>query len=75
MIKAYDLRSALALLEGMSSQWIQMDVPVNLEAKFAGVERFFRRIKRFRRIFTRYDKLYGVFLAFVLFALIVDALM
>ncbi len=39
------------------------------------VERLFRRIKRFRRIFTRYDKLDVVFLAFAYFALIVDALM
>ena len=39
------------------------------------VERLFRRLKRFRRIFTRYDKLDVVFLAFVHFALIVDALM
>ena len=38
------------------------------------VERLFRRIKRFRRIFTRYDKLDVIFLAFVYFALIVDAL-
>ncbi|WP_155846327.1 IS5 family transposase [Anaerotruncus sp. G3(2012)] len=39
------------------------------------VERLFRRIKRFRRIFTRYDKLDIIFLAFVFFALIVDVLM
>ena len=39
------------------------------------VERLFRRIKRFRRIFTRYDKLDVIFLAFIYFALIVDALM
>ena len=39
------------------------------------VERLFRRIKRFRRIFTRYDKLDAIFLAFVYFALIIDALM
>lgn len=39
------------------------------------VERLFRRLKRFRRIFTRYDKLDVVFLTFVYFALIVDALM
>ena len=39
------------------------------------VERFFRRIKRFCRIFTRYDKLDIIFLAFVYFALIVDVLM
>ena len=39
------------------------------------VERLFRRIKRFRRIFTRYDKLDVIFLSFVYFALIFDALM
>lgn len=39
------------------------------------VERLFRRLKRFRRIFTRYDKLDVIFLAFVHFALIVDSLM
>ena len=39
------------------------------------VERLFRRLKRFRRIFTRYDKLDVIFLAFVYFALIIDALM
>ena len=39
------------------------------------VERLFRRLKRFRRIFTRYDKLDIIFLAFVYFALIADALM
>ena len=39
------------------------------------VERLFRRIKRFRRIFTRYDKLDVIFLSFVYFALIIDALM
>ena len=39
------------------------------------VERLFRRIKRFRRIFTRYDKLDVIFLAFIYLALIIDALM
>ena len=39
------------------------------------VESLFRRIKRFRRIFTRYDKLDVVFLAFVYFALITDVLL
>lgn len=38
------------------------------------IERFFRRIKRFRRVFTRYDKLDFVFAGFILFAMIVDAL-
>ena len=39
------------------------------------LERIFRRIKRFRRIFTRYDKLDVIFLPFVHFALMFDALM
>lgn len=38
------------------------------------IERFFRRIKRFRRVFTRYDKLDIVFAGFILFAMIVDSL-
>ena len=38
------------------------------------VERLFRRLKAYRRIFTRYDKLDVVFLAFIFFALIVEAL-
>ena len=38
------------------------------------VERFFRRIKRFRRVFTRYDKLDIVFAGFILFAMIFDSL-
>ena len=39
------------------------------------VEGLLRRLKKVRRIFTRYDKLDVIFLAFVYFALIVDALM
>ena len=38
------------------------------------VERLFRRLKAFRRIFTRYDKLDVIFASFVYLALIVDAL-
>jgi len=39
------------------------------------VERLFRRLKRFRRIFTRYDKRDVIFFSFVCFALVIDALM
>ena len=35
------------------------------------VERLFRRIQEFRRIFTRYDKLDEMFLAYVFFVLVV----
>ena len=37
------------------------------------IERLFRRLKRFRRIFSRFEKLDALFLGFVLFALIYDA--
>ena len=45
-----------------------------LYARRNEVERLFRRLKAFRRIFTRYDKLDVMFLGFIHFALIVDAL-
>jgi len=38
------------------------------------VERLFRRLKGFRRIFSRFEKLDVVFLAFLNFVLIVEAL-
>ena len=38
------------------------------------IERLFRRLKGFRRIFSRFNKLDVVFLAFLNFALIVEAL-
>lgn len=38
------------------------------------VERLFRRLKGFRRVFSRFDKLDIMFLAFISFALIVDGL-
>jgi transposase len=38
------------------------------------IERLFRRLKGFRRVFSRYDKLDIMFAAFVIFALIAEAL-
>ena len=38
------------------------------------IERLFRRLKGFRRIFSRFEKLDLVFLAFLTFVLIVEAL-
>ena len=38
------------------------------------IERLFRRLKGFRRVFTRYDKLDVLYRAFVHLALIIDAL-
>ncbi|MBZ5630655.1 MAG: IS5/IS1182 family transposase, partial [Acidobacteriia bacterium] len=38
------------------------------------IERLFRRLKGFRRVFSRFDKLDLLFLGFIHFALIVEAL-
>ena len=38
------------------------------------IERYFRRLKRFRRIFTRYDKLDIMFCGYIYFAMIIDAI-
>ena len=38
------------------------------------VERYFRRTKAFRRVFTRYDKLEVMFISFVNFAIICETL-
>lgn len=39
------------------------------------IERYFLRLKRFRRIFTRYDKLDVMFSGFIYFAMVVDAIL
>jgi transposase len=38
------------------------------------IERLFRRLKGFRRIFSRFEKLDVIFIGFIVFALIVDGL-
>ena len=38
------------------------------------VERYFRRLKSFRRVFTRYDKLDVMYSSFVVFAMICETL-
>jgi transposase len=38
------------------------------------IERLFRRLKGFRRVFSRFDKLDVMFLSFIYFALIIEAL-
>jgi len=38
------------------------------------VERLFRRLRGFRRVFSRFEKLDVMFLGFIVFALIIDAL-
>ena len=44
----------------------------NLDRRRNEVERLFRRLKGFRRIFSRFEKLDLMFTAFIHFALIID---
>ncbi len=39
------------------------------------IERYFLRLKRFRKIFTRYDKLDVMFCGFIFFAMVFDAIL
>ena len=39
------------------------------------IERYFRRLKRFRKVFTRYDKLDIIFIAVISFAMILNAVL
>ena len=39
------------------------------------VERYFSRLKRFRRIFTRYDKLDDIYISMIRLAMIFDAIL
>jgi transposase len=39
------------------------------------VERYFLRLKRFRKIFTRYDKLDAIFSGFIYFAMSIDSIL
>lgn len=45
-----------------------------LYSKRNEIERLFRRLKGYRRIFSRFEKLDAVFLGFIAFAFIVEAL-
>ena len=38
------------------------------------IERFFIRLKRFRKVFTRYDKLDSIFISTISFAVVFDLL-
>jgi len=39
------------------------------------IERYFLRLKRFRKIFTRYDKLDIIFSGFIFFTMVIDAIL
>lgn len=50
------------------------DYDIEMYKRRNEVERLFRRLKGFRRVFTRYDKLDTMFIGFLLIAFIADAL-
>ena len=51
--------------------WI---IDTELYKKRNEIERLFRKLKDFRRIFTRYDKLDVMFIGYITFALIIKAI-
>ena len=83
MDKAYEGDETRALVEEMGAMPVvppkanrkkQWDYDKEVYRRRNEVERLFRRLKGFRRIFTRYDKLDVIFASFIYLALIVDAL-
>ena len=58
----------------LSSRVDPWDYDREMYKKRNEIERLFRRMKGFRRIFSRFEKLDVLFLGFISFALIVDAL-
>jgi len=60
-----------AVVPPKSNAPYQWEYDKELYKKRNEIERFFRRLKAFRAIFTRYDKLDTIFSAFVSFATII----
>lgn len=69
--------------EGNETRQLALDLSTRLEPweydremykRRNEVERLFRRLKGYRRIFSRFEKLDVMFLAFLCFALIADGL-
>jgi transposase len=83
MDKAYEgdkMRSAVSglglipVVPPKSNRVIQWEYDKEFCKKRNEVERFFLRIKRYRRVATRYDKLDFMFMGYLTFAMIVEAL-
>ena len=78
--EGYEIR-ALAIKRGFipvvppkKNRKIQWEYNSELYKRRNEIERFFLRLKRFRKIFTRYDKLDTTYFSVVTLALIFDAL-
>ena len=63
----------IKIIKEPENKYVIMDRAYEAERKNT-VERFFSRLKRFQRIFTRYDKLDLMFCIFIYFVLIIDIL-
>jgi transposase len=83
MDKGYEGDTMRALIEELglipvvspkSNRIIKWDYDREIYKKRNEVERFFLRIKRYRRIATRYDKLDFMFIGYLLFAMAVESL-
>lgn len=64
----------LPVVPPMSTRVDPWDYDRELYKRRNEVERVFRRLKGYRRVFTRFDKLDVMFAAFVVVALVVEAL-
>ena len=60
-----------AVVPPKSNTTHQWDYDKELYKKRNEIERFFRRLKEFRAVFTRYDKLDTIFASFIRFAAII----
>ena len=67
-------RGMIPVVPPQSNRLVPWEYDRVLYKKRNEVERLFRRLKGFRRIFSRFEKLDVMFLAFISFALIVEAL-
>lgn len=83
MDRAYedDMTRALAKEHGFhavvppkKNRKIPWDYDKELYKKRNQIERYFLRLKRFRKVFTRYDKLDSIFRSIIMLAMIFDAL-
>ena len=71
---AVDLMFSAVVVPAKSNGLDPWEYDKELYKKRNEVERLFRRLKGFRRIFSRFDKLDLMFSAFLFFVLIVDSL-
>lgn len=67
-------RGLIPVVPPKRNRKIPWNYDVGLYKRRNEVERFFLRIKRFRKVFTRYDKLDVIYFSIVTLALIFDAL-